>query len=94
MSQNEFEGDVVLKYYFGISVAICNYIIACALLCAPEDHSSLMLPSLHDLRACSARSAAEWGFGRVLGQNHRHHHIFGNMQIHHCMCMAVCSCGS
>ncbi len=35
-------------------------------------------------------------FGGVLRQKHRHHHIFGNMQIHNCMrmCMGACSCGS
>ncbi len=69
MSQNDFEGVFVLKHHFGISVTIRNYITACAQLCAPDHHSSLMLPSLHSLRACSTRSAAEWVFGGVLGQN-------------------------
>jgi hypothetical protein len=53
-----------------------------------------MLSSLHGVRACGARSAAEWGFGGVLGQKNRHHHIFTNMQIQYCMRIAVCSGGS
>ncbi len=72
------------------SLAIGSYFTACAWLCAPVDHSCLMLPSSHSVMPCNGIHAAEWIL-RVCWGQHTHHHVFGNMQIHVCMCKAECS---
>ncbi len=66
----DFEGVLIQKHQCGISVARCNYITACAQLCDPVDHSSLVLPSLHSIMACSGRYATKSFFEGVSIQKH------------------------
>ena len=71
---------------FCISSAICSHMFACASICASEDHSILMQPSLHKSTACSKNYTTKLLL-RVL---HNYLlHIFGNMQSHICMRMAM-----